>query len=367
MKITVITVCFNSVKTIERTIKSVLAQNYSELEYIIIDGGSTDGTLDIIRKYKENLSVWISEPDDGLYDAMNKGLAKATGEVFAFLNSDDYYTENVLERVNEYFKTDDVDMVSGNMYICAEGTVKKAVYDKSNRENLLFGVVYPQPALFAKRELYIKYGGFDTSYKIAADSDWVMKVCLNGAKVICVEDYFTYFSDGGISSRKQYLALEEEYRMALKYAKLSAYAHMEKRVREFYPAQLKMVERRERKRNAIEKRTDDIKKLFDYSKAYYIWGIGNRGMECMELFEYLGLRIVGFIDSYKEKAQIRGYQVIKPENADLQDPGIRICITPKGYEEEIIRRLKDTGVETGRSFTYAELLDQMISLGSIES
>lgn len=250
MKITVITVCFNSVKTIERTIKSVLAQNYSELEYIIIDGGSTDGTLDIIRKYKENLSVWISEPDDGLYDAMNKGLAKATGEVFAFLNSDDYYTENVLERVNEYFKTDDVDMVSGNMYICAEGTVKKAVYDKSNRENLFFGVVYPHPALFAKRELYIKYGGFDTSYKIAADSDWVMKVCLNGAKVICVEDYFTYFSDGGISSRKQYLALEEEYRMALKYAKLSAYAHMEKRVREFYPAQLKMVERRERKTDA---------------------------------------------------------------------------------------------------------------------
>lgn len=365
MKISIITVCYNSVKTIERTIKSVLKQAYDELEYIIVDGGSTDGTLDIIRKYKMNLSVWISEPDKGLYDAMNKGLAKASGDVFAFLNSDDYYTENVLSRVSEYFQTGDVDMVSGNMYICAEGTVEKAVYDKSSKENLFFGVMYPHPALFAKRELYLKYGGFDTSYKIAADSDWVMKVCLGGAKVLCVDDYFTYFSGGGISSRKQYLALEEEYLMALKYAKLDEYAYMERRVNDFYTVQLKQIERSERKRNALEKRLEDVMELFDYNKEYYIWGIGNRGMECMDIFEKMGLRIGGFIDSYKE-TMIKDYQVVKPENIEVGDDGNLICITPKGYEEEIICRLRNMGIGSERYFTYSGLLDQIIDIGYVE-
>lgn len=366
MRITVITVCYNSVKTIERTIKSVLAQNYSELEYIIVDGGSTDGTLDIIRKYKKDLSVCISEPDNGLYDAMNKGLERASGEIFAFLNSDDYYAENVLKRVNEYFKTDDIDMVSGNMYICSNESIEKAVYDKSSKENLFFDVVYPHPALFARRDLYIKYGGFDTSYKIAADSDWVMKVCLGGAKVLCVEDYFTYFSDGGISSKKKYLALEEEYCMALKYAKLDEYIYMERRVHDFYVPQLKKTERWERKKNALEKKTEDIKKLLDYNKAYYIWGAGDRGLDCMDIFMKLGVQIAGVIDSYKNGEEINGYQVIKPENADIQNTRNLICITPKEYEEEIICKLKDMGIKRTGYFTYSDFLDQIIGLGSVE-
>ena len=366
MRITVITVCYNSVKTIERTIKSVLSQNYGELEYIIVDGGSTDGTLEILRKYQTDLSVCISEPDNGLYDAMNKGLERASGEVFAFLNSDDYYVENVLNCVNEYFKADDIDMVSGNMYICTEGIIEKAVYDKSSKENLFFGVVYPHPALFARRKLYMKYGGFDTSYKIAADSDWVMKVCLGGAKVLCVGDYFTYFSDGGISSRKKYLAWEEEYHMALKYTRLDEYAYMEGRVHDFYKPRLKKIERWERKKNALEKRTEDIRKLLDKNRVYYIWGAGNRGLECLNIFMQLGLQIEGVIDSYKNVEEFKGYQVIKPKNVDFQDPRNLICITPKEYEKEIICRLKNMGIQETGYFTYSDLLDQIVSLGSVQ-
>lgn len=366
MKITVITVCYNSVKTIERTIKSVLAQNYDELEYIIVDGNSTDGTLDIIDKYRDEISVFISEPDQGLYDAMNKGLEKATGEVFAFLNSDDYYADNVLKSVNKYFSDNDVDLVSGNMYICMNGINKKAVYDKSKAENMFFGVVYSHPALFAKRDLYIKYGGFDRSYKIAADSDWVMKVCLGGAKVLCVEDYFTYFSDGGISSRRQYLALEEEYRMALKYAERDEYAYLKKRINEFYSVQLKLAERRERKRNALEKRIEDIREILDRNKAYYIWGAGNRGLECLDIFEKIGLQITGVVDSYKSGMVIRGYQVIKPENIDIRNSGNLICVTPEGYEKDIICKLRNLGIESERYFMYSNLLDQIIALGDIE-
>ena len=95
MKISVITVCYNSSATIERTIQSVIRQNYSDLEYIIIDGGSTDGTLDVIAKYQPYISLCISEPDNGIYDAMNKGLERTTGDVVAFLNSDDWYERDV--------------------------------------------------------------------------------------------------------------------------------------------------------------------------------------------------------------------------------------------------------------------------------
>lgn len=364
MKITVITVCYNSANTIEKTIQSVLSQNYSNLEYIIVDGGSVDGTLDIIEKYKKEISLYISEPDHGIYDAMNKGLKRATGDVFALLNSDDYYAENVLQNVNKYFETSNADLVSGNIYLCENGISRKVVFDKSNREKMFFEVIYPHPALFAKRQLYMKYGGFDTSYRIAADTDWVMKVCLNGAKVLCVEDYFTYFSVDGVSFRKKYAALTEQYDIALKYARLEKYMHMEKKINDFYSVKLQMTEREERKRNALEKRTEDIKQFFDYSKKYYIWGIGNRGMECLQFFEKMGLQIAGFIDSYITETGIQGYQVISPEKIDSKNP---ICITPKGYEEEIIGNLKKMGLGDMDYFTYKDLLNQIISLGTLET
>lgn len=363
MKITVITVCYNSVKTIDKTITSVLAQDYDDLEYIIIDGGSVDGTLDIIEKYKEKISLCISEPDHGIYDAMNKGLERAKGEVFAFLNSDDYYADNVLKNVNKYFETSNADLVSGNIYLCVNGINKKVFFDRNNREKMFFEVVYPHPALFAKKQLYMKYGGFDTSYRIAADTDWVMKVCFNGANMLCVEDYFTYFSGNGVSFTKKYAALTEQYHIALKYAHLKEYAHMKKAVIDFYSVKLEQTARWERKRNALENKTEDVKKLFDYSKGYYIWGIGNRGKECLEIFEQIDLPVVGFIDSNTNKTELNGYQVIEPEYIDGKNS---ICITPKGYEKEIISQLKNIGLEKAEYFTYADMLDKIIRLGDVE-
>lgn len=363
MKITIITVCFNSAKTIERTIKSVVAQNYEDLEYIIIDGGSRDGTLDIIEKYQDKIAICISEPDNGIYDAMNKGLSRIKGDIFAFLNSDDYYADGTLQKVNKYFETSNADLVSGNIYLCANETIKKAVFDKQNREKMFFETIYPHPALFAKKELYIKHGGFDVSYRIAADTDWVMKVCLGGANVLCVEDYFTYFSEDGISFRKRYAALEEQYQVAHKYARLEEYMHLRKEIDDFYFIKLKQTEKWERLRNALAKKTEDVKKLFDYSKGYYIWGIGDRGMECMETFEKLGLHITGFIDSYKNITKVNAYPVIRPEDIEIEN---FICITPKGYEEEIICRLKEMELHGIEYFTYADMLDQIISLGDVE-
>lgn len=365
MKITVITVCYNSETTIERTIKSVIAQDYRNLEYIIIDGASTDKTLDIIEKYKKEITVCVSEPDNGLYDAMNKGLERSTGDVFAFLNSDDWYADNVLNRVNEYFENSNVDIVSGNIYLFSEGVSKELNFDRSNMEKMFFEVIYPHPALFAKRELYVKHGGFDTSYKLAADTDWVMNVCVNGAKVFCADDCFTYFSDGGLSFKKRYAGLKEQYQIARRYIQADAYIHLKKDLIEYYTVKLEETRKWECLRDAFEKRTGDIKHLFDYSKTYYIWGAGARGMECLRMFENLGLKIAGFIDSDQKREKINGYGVMVLDDADIRADK-RICITPKGYEEAIISRLEDRGIGEDKYFLYTNMLDKIASLGSME-
>lgn len=111
MKITVITVCLNSAETIEKTVKSVAAQECSELEYIVVDGGSTDGTLDILKKYKSAMDILVSEPDQGIFDAMNKGIGLSTGDVIAFLNSDDWYEKDALKIVEKAFDDKPCDCV----------------------------------------------------------------------------------------------------------------------------------------------------------------------------------------------------------------------------------------------------------------
>ena len=188
MKFSIITVCYNSAKTIEQTIQSVLLQDYDELEYIIVDGGSTDGTTAVIEQYRKKISVYISEPDRGLYDAMNKGINRASGDVVAFLNSDDWYERGTLEKVREYFDHNEVDIVSGNMYMWTNRVCSRYGVDRKNRENVFFESIYPQPALFVKRELYLRFGGFDLTYKVAADTKWIMNAYVNGAEILCVDD-----------------------------------------------------------------------------------------------------------------------------------------------------------------------------------
>ena len=105
-KISIITVCYNCAKTIERTIKSVLSQSYPLVEYIIVDGNSNDGTVDVIRKYEQSISFWLSEPDKGIYDAMNKGIDAATGELIGFINADDFYADGAVEAIaKRYIET----------------------------------------------------------------------------------------------------------------------------------------------------------------------------------------------------------------------------------------------------------------------
>jgi len=180
MKVSVITAVYNNEKTIASAVESVLSQSYDDVEYIVIDGNSSDDTLNIIKRYEKNIDVLISEPDGGIYDALNKGIKNATGDVVCFLHSDDIYAhENVLKDVNELFERTGTDSVYGDLvYVKKENVDKVVRYWKSgefNVKKLKRGWMPPHPTFFVKREVYEKYGGFDTSFRIAADYDTVLR------------------------------------------------------------------------------------------------------------------------------------------------------------------------------------------------
>jgi len=179
-KISIITVCYNSAETIEDTIKSVLSQNYKNIEYIIIDGLSTDNTLEIINQYKNEISVIVSEKDNGLYDAINKGIGLASGDIIANLNSDDFYIdENVITDVVEKFEKENSDLLYTDLYYVEEvNTDKVTRYWKSGaykKGAFCKGWMPPHPTFFVKKDIYNKYGVFNLDLKSAADYEIMLR------------------------------------------------------------------------------------------------------------------------------------------------------------------------------------------------
>lgn len=185
MKVSIITVAYNSAETIRDTIESVLSQTYGDIEYIVVDGQSQDGTLDIIREYesagKGNL-IFISEPDNGIYDAMNKGIRLATGDVVGTLNSDDFFTsDDVISQVVQAFGQDEsLQAVYGDVHYVKADNLNKCIRYYSSRffrRGLLrFGYVPAHPSLYCKKEVFEKYGLYDLQYKTSSDFDMMLRL-----------------------------------------------------------------------------------------------------------------------------------------------------------------------------------------------
>ncbi len=206
MKISIITVCFNSKNTIEDTIKSVLAQTYKEIEYIIIDGGSTDGTREILERYKNKITKIVSEPDRGMYDAMNKGIGYATGEVVGILNSDDFYTNTtVLQKVVECFEDECIDACYGDLqYVDRDNASKKVRFWRAGtyrKEKVASGWIMPHPTFFVKRDVYMKYGVFNTNFKIAGDYELMLRFLSKNITMTYVKETWVSMREGGTSAR----------------------------------------------------------------------------------------------------------------------------------------------------------------------
>ena len=178
--ISVITVSFNSRETIADTIESVAAQTYPRIEHIVVDGASTDGTLEVLQRYRNRLSKVVSEPDEGIYAAMNKGFALATGDIVGTLNSDDVYVdEYVLSRVADVFQDDAVEVCYGDIFYADKGDLNRIIrHWKSEpyRPGLFEqGWMPPHPAFFIRRRVLGRVGPFEASYRFAADFDFMLR------------------------------------------------------------------------------------------------------------------------------------------------------------------------------------------------
>ncbi len=179
-KITIITVCFNSLNTIQETINSVLSQDYKDIEYIIIDGLSSDGTQDVVRNYGSRITKFISEKDNGLYDAMNKGIDMASGDIIGILNSDDLYAHaKVISQAVSAFDQKNIDAVYGDLYYFKTGFPNTPLrYYRGgvfSIKKVEYGLMPPHPTFFIKKEVYKKYGKFDTQYSLCGDFDLILR------------------------------------------------------------------------------------------------------------------------------------------------------------------------------------------------
>ena len=178
LKISIITVAYNSGKTIHQTLRSVARQTYPNIEHIVVDGGSKDNTMDIVRGFK-HLTKVVSEKDYGIYDGMNKGLALATGDIVGFLNSDDIYADDmVLERVANVFELKDVDSLYSDLsFFEGEENNIKRIWNAGliKRNRFLFGWMPPHPTFFAKKSIYDRFGGFDINFRQSADYELMLR------------------------------------------------------------------------------------------------------------------------------------------------------------------------------------------------
>lgn len=218
--VTVITVVFNGKEHLEQTIKSVINQTYDNVEYIIIDGGSTDGTLDIIRKYEHAIDYWISEPDRGIYDAMNKGIKHSTGELIGIINSDDWYDERTIEVVAKAF-----------LAMPGASVFHGDLYRVEQRSGILFrkkplsmklpikDMVLNHPTMFIKAICHGNLGGYDTSFSLSSDFELMYRFISEGVGFYYCEDILAYMRSGGSSDRLSTLIKRgvERYKIRKRY------------------------------------------------------------------------------------------------------------------------------------------------------
>ena len=210
MKISIITITYNSAATLPRALESVRSQTYGDIEHIIVDGASTDGTKELIINYQ--LSIinsqspkvhWISEPDNGIYNALNKGIALATGDVIGFLHSDDvFFSPDSIGQIAAAFESSGADVVYGDLeYRHGDKVVRRWRSNAFRRGDLKFGWMPPHPTLYVRREVYEQVGEYDSWFRISADYDMILRIFTAGYKTRYIPQVLVAMETGGASNR----------------------------------------------------------------------------------------------------------------------------------------------------------------------
>lgn len=216
MKISIITISYNSKKTIEDTIRSVIAQKNGHVEYIIIDGESTDGTLEIVDRYRDQIDVLISEPDNGVSEAFNKGIRHSKGDVIGIINSDDLLYEGAIEKIQELFSVNEsLDVLFGNIRVFTENP-KEGYTVKADPDlgKLRYMYLLPHPGVFITRDAYKKYGLYSTKLKNAMDYELISRMHNADANFMYTDTVLAAFREGGISQSSLSRTLAEHRAVA---------------------------------------------------------------------------------------------------------------------------------------------------------
>lgn len=217
-KLTIITINYNNKEGLQKTIDSVISQTLKEFEWIIIDGGSYDGSKELIEHYAEYFSYWVSEPDRGIYHAMNKGVKKSSGEYLLFLNSGDYlFNQTVIEKTMSFFKTNIEDFIVGDVLLESGNKPEITRYTKMLSNNIIYKLSFsslPHQSSFIKKSIFEKYGLYREDFKIA--SDWFLcydSIILNNASIAYIPLTISVFNEEGISSINKKLYIEEREKL----------------------------------------------------------------------------------------------------------------------------------------------------------
>lgn len=334
MRISIITVSFNAVNTIERTILSVLNQTYSDVEYIIIDGGSQDGTVDLIRKYEDRLSYWVSEPDEGIYYAMNKGIQKSSGDIIGIINSDDWYEDNIFEKIVAAFETNSCDAVYGNMMV-HEINGEKHLFEKRTIDSIWHRMI-PHPTLFLKKCCYDKNGLFNTQYKIVADYELALRMYVSDVSFFRIDDTIAHFSMGGLSDTKHSSAVEEMTDIARIYVDNSPNPDIERQIIEKSFQNL-MVENKD---NTVCR--EKLLKILGNTDKIAVWGTGKYGTKLYNLFSMNNIKIDEWIDNNSSKWGTEfKKKIIKSPECLKGYNGLLVIAVSGHYYYEIKKQISD--------------------------
>lgn len=354
MLFSIITVTYNAEETIEKTIQSVVNQKNVCIEYIIIDGGSTDRTKEIVERYKNSISVFLSEQDEGIYDAMNKGIDIAKGDIIAFMNSGDWYEENILEKIEKFFCSKaSADVVYGRVKKMCNNVQKGYVgLEKvENPDDLHIGNIYCHQGLFIKKNLFQIIGKYNTKYKILADYDWNLRAYNLGYQFVQSDLDVAYYLDGGISTTSL-LSPIEYYDISVK--NLNGRKEYLDEIERMY----KIRQENSGIRLLMEKEMI-FEKYLPINKEIVVWGVGYNGFLCKQIYEKAGYIISDYIDSSKQGCVIGGITVKSFEHFKKRNNDeTTFIITPRRFDIEIKDELIKNGIKKNRIIMFCEFLNE---------
>lgn len=360
LKVTVITVCFNSVKTLQKAIESVLTQTYRHIEYIIVDGGSTDGTIDLIKAHERSIDRWVSEPDRGLYDAMNKGIRQASGDLIGLLNSDDWYAPDTVEKAARRFMESSADLVHGNAAVAFdESPFTYCIAPSGALENLHFHMTMNHGSVFVKKEIYLKYGLFDIHYQIAADYELMLRFFTAGLKFSYLAETMVYFRTGGLSSeRKLWRVAVEERNIGLRYLDRAGSGDKEKYrkliLENYKTAKKKAVFRFLDRRARGQIGRACLSAALGSKTDFIILGAGLVGVQICEWIRGNGFRVNCFVDNSieKQKCFIGDLEILSPGLLKGTADKAVVIVAITYDREEIERQLESYQLRRGMDYLF---------------